>query len=151
MINYLISSIFPRRTAGIRRYRLISMFLAAFLSVILTGCNLGDKEAGSCKFHVIAYGGGFSGWYITDNDDPVPFAVDTAEDGAYIYSKQLETPSSSICVFAQALTAGTSSISIMVYDDSDLLASNSEYKVEDESLINEVTYSDFGSDDDSSE
>ena len=37
----------------------------------------------------------------------------------------------------------------MVYDDSDLLASNSAYKAEDESLIDEVTYSGFGSDDDS--
>jgi hypothetical protein len=127
--------------------RVVARIMILAVSVFLSGCNLGEKEAGSCKFHVIAYGGGFSGWYITDNDDPVPFAVDTAEDGAYIYSKQLETPSSSICVFAQALTDSTSSISIMVYDDSDLLASNSEYKVEDESLINEVTYTDFADDD----
>jgi len=130
-----------------RNPRIFLLLVIPVLSVNLTGCGLGDKEGGSCKFHVISYGAGFSGWYIVDNDDPVVFSVDTATDGAYIFSKQIETPSSSIYIFAQALNDNTSSISIMVYNDSDLLASNSTYKVEDESLINEVTYSEFGNDD----
>ena len=132
----------------IPRIRIAAVMLILLWSCFLVGCTLGDRESGSCKFHVISYGAGFSGWYIVDNEDPVAFSVDTATDGAYIYSKQLETPSSSIYVFAQALNDNTSSISIMMYDDSVLLASNSAYKVEDESLIDEVTYSGFGSEDD---
>lgn len=144
---YMMRLLSILRRFTFRNPRIFLLLAIPVLSVNLTGCGLGDKEGGSCKFHVISYGAGFSGWYIVDNDDPVVFSVDTATDGAYIFSKQIETPSSSIYIFAQALNDNTSSISIMVYNDNDLLASNSTYKVEDESLINEVTYSEFGNDD----
>ena len=115
--------------------------------IFIIGCSIGEDESGSCKFHIISYGGGFQGWYIIDNNDPVPFSIDTPDNGCYIYSEQFETPKSSLYIFTTALTENTGSISIMLYKNDDLLASNSEYKTEDETLINEVNYTSFGDDD----
>lgn len=120
--------------------RTILLFLFVFL---LFSCQNEDEIEGSCKFHVISYGDGVVGWYIIDNDDPVLFSVSEVEDSSYSLSVNFAEPESSIYIFAKAASDKTESISIMLYDDGKLLESKSAYKVADENLINEVSYTEF--------
>lgn len=121
----------------------IGLFLFVFL---LFSCQNEDEIEGSCKFHVISYGDGVVGWYIIDDDDPVTFSVSEMNNSSYSLSVNFPTPESSIYIFAKASSDNTESISIMLYDDGKLLKSNSAYKVADETLINEISYTDFVSD-----
>lgn len=123
----------------------IGLFLFAF---ILVSCQNDEEIEGSCKFHVISYGDGVEGWYIIDNDDPVSFSISETENSSYSLSVKFATPESSIYIFAKAASDSTESISIMLYDNGELLQSKSAYKVEDEILINEVSYTEFVSDTD---
>ena len=120
--------------------RTILLFLFVFL---LFSCQNEDEIEGSCKFHVISYGDGVVGWYIIDNDDPVLFSVSEVEDSSYSLSVNFAEPESSIYIFAKAASDKAESISIMLYDDGKLLESKSAYKVADENLINEVSYTEF--------
>ena len=123
--------------------KIFGLFLFAF---ILISCQNDEEIEGSCKFHVISYGDGVVGWYIIDNDDPVTFSVSEMKDSSYSFSVNFATPESSIYIFAKAASDSTESISIMLYDNGELLQSKSAYKVVDEILINEVSYTDFVSD-----
>ena len=120
--------------------KIFGLFLFAF---ILISCQNDEEIEGSCKFHVISYGDGVVGWYIIDNDDPVTFSVSEMKDSSYSFSVNFATPESSIYIFAKAASDSTESISIMLYDNGELLQSKSAYKVVDEILINEVSYTDF--------
>jgi len=129
----------------LRRYLKKAFFLLLF-AFILVSCQNDEEIEGSCKFHVISYGDGIVGWYIVDNDDPVSFSVSEMENSSYSLSIKFATPESSIYIFAKAASDKTESISIMLYDDGELLQSKSAYKITDESLINEVSYTEFVSD-----
>lgn len=123
--------------------KIFGLFLFAF---ILVSCQNDEEIDGSCKFHVISYGDGFVGYYIIDDDDPVSFSVSEMKNSSYTLSVNFVTPESSIFIFAKAASDSTDSISIMLYDDGKLLQSKSAYKVVDEDLINEISYTDFVSD-----
>jgi hypothetical protein len=123
--------------------KIFGLFLFAF---ILVSCQYDEEMEGSCKFHVISYGDGVVGWYIVDNDDPVTFSVSEMKDSSYSLSVNFATPESSIYIFAKAASDSTESISVMLYDNGKLLQSKSAYKVVDEILINELSYTDFVSD-----
>ncbi len=113
---------------------------------VLISCQNDEEIEGSSKFHIISYGDGFVGYYIVDDEDPVTFSVSEMKDSSYTLSVNFVTPESSIYIFAKAASNATESISIMLYDDGKLLQSKSAYKVADENLINEISYTDFVSD-----
>ena len=68
------------------------------------------------------------------------------ENSSYSLSVKFATPESSIYIFAKAASDKTESISVMLYDNGELLQSKSAYKVSDEILINELSYTEFVSD-----
>ena len=123
--------------------KIFGLFLFAF---ILVSCQNDEEIDGSCKFHVISYGDGVVGWYIVDNDDPVSFSISEMENSSYSLSVNFATPESSIYIFAKAASDKTESISVMLYDNGELLQSKSAYKISDEILINELSYTEFVSD-----
>ncbi|MBP8082103.1 MAG: hypothetical protein KAZ87_02750 [Spirochaetes bacterium] len=124
-------------------YTLRKSFGLFLLLFLFASCQSEDEIDGSCKFHVISYGDGVVGWYIIDNDDPVSFSASASEDSSYTVSIDFPRPESSIYIFSKAASDKTESISVMLYDDGKLLQSKSAYKVSDEILINEVSYTEF--------
>ena len=81
-----------------------------------------------------------------NTNDPVSFSISEMENSSYSLSVNFATPESSIYIFAKAASDKTESISVMLYDNGELLQSKSAYKISDEILINEfIIFSDLRS------
>jgi len=84
------------------------------LAIFLVSCEV--EESSYYKFKVVSIGDGFSGYYIKDSGDIIPFTNETFESNIGTYQKVLDNPDS-IQIVVSGDSTSTSSLSIYVYED----------------------------------
>jgi len=122
---------------------MIKMMIPLFLLLaVFTGCEVEDDYI--FNFKVISNAGGFTGYYIVDGDEIVPF-VDAFDTGTGLFEESLENPDSiQIVVNADDDPAQTTSIQVFIYEDKKQVKSEIKYKDVDVALGIDMYY-EFGS------
>ena len=107
-----------------------SFILLFSLSFSLTGCEDDSKDNDKYSFKVIASNGNATGYYSIDGGSFKYFDTEYSESSSfYSYEKDISSLDS-ILIYAIGEDTNTSSISIYLYDESELLDSVSASQTE---------------------
>lgn len=96
---------------------LIIMIVCAFFS-----CETKETTAKK-RFIITSSGAGFTGYYITDGEDPIYFQSLSKESSEYYYkySQDLDATTSSLYINIDGYSTDVNSIQYLVYNDDDLV------------------------------
>jgi len=132
--------------------KFIKYSLLLCLLFSLSGCDDDSKENDKYSFKVIASNGNATGYYSVDGGSFNYFDTEYSESSSfYSYEKDISSLDS-ILIYAIGEDTGTSSISIYLYDESELLDSVSASQTESDVKVSlTLDYTEPAEDDDSDE
>lgn len=113
-----------------------------FLSLLISSCEY--EESDYYNFKVISTGTtGFNGYYIVDGDTVINFDKTTPVDTPNIYEVTLSNPTS-VLVHAVEEDPATTSISVQIYQNSKMVASETQYQSTENTIVVQL-YHEFSS------
>ncbi len=124
------------------RHKIFLLVMLIFICCVNNiGCDDIEEDDSTYSFEVISSNGSFTGYYKVDGGSAKYFTGSSAGSDTiyYSYDNNLSSPSS-IIISATADSTETTSISIYVYDDSELGDSFTETQDDSETITETLSY-----------